>query len=399
MKHRNQFVHRSSRKRAVIAAQVCVLLVVMLGFASLTVDVGAMYNTRADLQRAADAAALAGTAAYASDDMMRVRMDGDSDSFGLVVSDATGLAQGLSFENKTLGAGGTIALLGDIRTGWIDLYSSTADVNTASLPADFNAIEVIVRRDGAEGGNGAMTLFFANIFGRGSTTLVARAVAVYDDRYGGIRIDPDTHMLPFTIHEDAFEQDLANGGDSYSWNEGGETVSNDPDGIREIRLYPYPLSGSGYTEGDGNFGILNIGTGNQGVSAEQVQIENGVTADDFVQEIGTSDLTFFDDSGSPTTYDMTGSPGLEATLKTTLSNIVGQVVGFFLHDNVILSGSNAIYTITQIRFGRVMDVRLTGNPNKRGLYIQPVSYSGSQIWIENDAPSSGGLVGRFVLAR
>ena len=78
---------------------------------------------------------------------------------------------------------------------------------------------------------------------------------------------------------------------------------------------------------------------------------------------------------------------------------MGQVVGFFLHENVVLSGSNAIYTITEIRYGRVMDIRLTGNPNQRGLFIQPVSYTGADVRIDPDAPSTGGLVGRIVLTR
>ena len=56
----------SGRARAVVAVQVMVLLVVMLGFAALTVDVGMMYNTRADLQRAADASAMAGAAVPAA---------------------------------------------------------------------------------------------------------------------------------------------------------------------------------------------------------------------------------------------------------------------------------------------------------------------------------------------
>ena len=50
---------RNSRRRGVVAVLVAVILVTLLGFAALTVDVGAMYNARAELQRSADAAALA----------------------------------------------------------------------------------------------------------------------------------------------------------------------------------------------------------------------------------------------------------------------------------------------------------------------------------------------------
>ena len=85
--------------------------------------------------------------------------------------------------------------------------------------------------------------------------------------------------------------------------------------------------------------------------------------------------------------------------KAALGEIVGDVVGFFLHDDVVLSGANATYTITEMRFGRVMDIRLTGAPAQRGLFIQPVSYAGSGVRIDHNAPSTGGLLGRLILAR
>ena len=44
------------RRRAATAVLVLVTLPVMLGMAALAIDVCVMYNTRADLQRAADAA-------------------------------------------------------------------------------------------------------------------------------------------------------------------------------------------------------------------------------------------------------------------------------------------------------------------------------------------------------
>jgi hypothetical protein len=116
-------------------------------------------------------------------------------------------------------------------------------------------------------------------------------------------------------------------------------------------------------------------------------------------EIGTSDLTFYDDAGADITYDITGSPGLEVALKAPIGDKIGDVVGFFLHDNVVLSGANAIYTITGIRYGRIMDVRLVGAPSERGVFIQPVSYTGGEVIIDPEAPSTGGLLGRIVLAR
>ena len=48
------------RRRGAAAVAVVVSLVVLLGFAALSIDLGHLYLTRAELQRTADAAALAG---------------------------------------------------------------------------------------------------------------------------------------------------------------------------------------------------------------------------------------------------------------------------------------------------------------------------------------------------
>ncbi len=398
-------LHRSlriwDRRRAVVAVQVGVTLVVLLGMAALTVDVGQLYAARTELQRAADAAALAGASAYTTDEMMRVRMGtGGGTALTNVKSWAAQRAEEFSVSNHTLGAP-TNVQADDIATGWINVNSATDPLNPGPAGKDYNAVHVMVRRSDGEGAvNGPVPLFFSGIFGMLDTDSSASAVAVFDDRFSGfVTTVPGAKILPFTIHEDAFASELAAGGDTYRWNPGSSTISSGSDGIREVRLYPYPLSGGPYEEGDGNFGVLNIGTGNQGIDAERVQIENGVAPSDFEMEIGTSDLTFKDDDGDPVTYDMTGSPGLEATLKEAIESIEGEVIGFFLHDNVILSGSNAIYTITELRFGRVMDIKLTGPPAGKGFYIQPVSYSGGGIRIDTDAPPTGGLVGLVVLAR
>jgi hypothetical protein len=369
--------------------------------AALTVDVGQLYAARTELQRASDAAALAGASAYATDEMMRIRMGtGGSTSLDLVKSTATARAEEFSTINFTLNEPTRVAP-GDIRTGWINVSSATEPMQTSPAARDYNAVEVLVRRDrGASAVNGPVPLFFSGIFGKLYTDSSASAVAVYDDRVSGFNSTvPGVKLLPFTIHEDAFNSELAAGGDSYQWNEPSGPISRAADGIREVRLYPYPLSGSGYSAGDGNFGVLNIGTGHQGVSAERVQIENGAAPSDFEMEIGTSQLVFRDDYGAPVSYDMTGSPGLEATLASSIETLLGEVVGFFLHNNVVLSGSNAIYTIAELRFGRVMDIRLTGPPPLRGFFIQPVSYAGGGVIIDVDAPPTGGLVGLIVLAR
>ena len=49
------------------------MLPAIVGFAALTIDLGILYSTKADLQNAADAAALAGVSAYTTDAMWALR--------------------------------------------------------------------------------------------------------------------------------------------------------------------------------------------------------------------------------------------------------------------------------------------------------------------------------------
>ena len=58
----------NQKRRAVVVVQVAVIMGVLIGAAAFSVDVGVMYNTRGDLQRAADAAALAAAEAMSNGD-------------------------------------------------------------------------------------------------------------------------------------------------------------------------------------------------------------------------------------------------------------------------------------------------------------------------------------------
>jgi hypothetical protein len=388
------------RRKSAVLVIVAVSMVVLIGFAAIVADVGIMYNARQDLQRTADASALAGVSALVGDEMMKVIMGtSDAGTFPAIQQNIVSRSQDIHKINPFLNGGQVVAEPEDIKYGFINIYSGTSPIDTGALPEDHNAVYVISRKEAGHT-NGTMPLFFAAIFGKHSTDISASAVAAFDTRYERFIVDTPgaANVLPFTIHEDAYEQEYNYGEDNYSCEH--ETVSRSPDGIREIRLYPYPLSGSGYTEGDGNFGVLNIGTENQGIDAERVQIENGVSGEDFYNEIGTDELFFENEYGESITYDMTGSPGLEATLKDAIEAKIGDVIGFFTHNQVILSGSNAIYTITSLKFGRIMDIRLTGPPNQKGFYIQPVIYSGGGIKIDPERESYGrGEIGRIVLVR
>ena len=116
-------------RRAVVAVQVAVLFSVLVGFAALVIDVGAMYNVRADLQRTADASALAGASIYTSDDMMRIRMGtADSSLLGTIILTGQDRATQYSLVNPSLGTTTTYVSTQDLVAGWLNLASSTGPI-------------------------------------------------------------------------------------------------------------------------------------------------------------------------------------------------------------------------------------------------------------------------------
>ncbi len=374
-----------SRRRGIVAVQVGVMLAVLLGAAAMTIDVGQIYAARGELQRAADAAALAGVTALTTDDMMDVR--NGAGSLDGVVGEAISRSNTISILNKTLNDATHIET-GDILTGEINLNSGTDPLDTGAAATDYNAVQVTVHRN-ANGSNGQVPLFFSGVFGRFYSDSIATATAAFDDRFLGFDFDvPGGGIAPFTISRTIYEQSLISGSDNYSYDEASDTISSSSDGTREFKLYPH------LDDAAGNFGMLNIGNVGQGTAEEIIQIEDGVTAAQVESEIGTSDPVF---DGS--VYNMTGSPGLVASMENTIQPMVGQVIGFFLHEGAVLGGSNAVYDITDLKFGRIMHAQISGNPATRGIYIQPVSYVGNGVRTSPTAPSTNGELGRIVLVR
>jgi len=378
------------RRRGAVAAQVLVCSTVILGMGALVIDVGKLHLARTELQCAADSAALAGASAY-------------FDNAGLVQNTARGAlarerAQEFSDANWTLGAP-TVLAAGDIVTGTLDL-SNPASLLDTSGTRRFNAVQVLVRRT-AGSSNGSIAYSFAWIFGYSDGGAVAGATAAFDDRFGGYVETEDYGLLmPFSVHKNLYEQALVSGADKFSYDAVLEQVDGTPDGVREVPICALlDELGASSPDGAGNFGLLNIGTGNQGDAALEAQVREGVALSDLELEIGTTEMRFVADDGQPNTYAITGSPGLKVAMSDAVESRVGQVVGFFIHDLVTDPGSNAVYRIVDMRFGRVMHVDTQGNPHHRRVVVQPVAYTGPGVIVITNAPSSNGQVGRLRLVR
>lgn len=158
-------VTEGPRKRGAVVVNVAILLVVLLGFAALTVDVGVMYNTRADLQRAADAAALAAAS--------RLTEFGGEDPAEKARQTALEYVNSNPVFGKTL----TLDLESDVTLGRAVYDEETGEYDFTPTDVLPEAVRVRVRHTGSSP-NGSVPLFFARIFGKEDTNMWASALAI-----------------------------------------------------------------------------------------------------------------------------------------------------------------------------------------------------------------------------
>lgn len=376
------------RKGAVIV-MVAVLLMVLLGCAALAVDIGYLYVARAELQRTADAAAMAGAQAMGRD---------SSTPFGeyLYPEDIYSQAESYALFNQAAQQDVVLDRNADIIIGFLaNPQDRSAAIQIVSLD-QANAVQVIARRSANTGGE--IPLFFAPLWGINSSSVSASAIAVLDDRFYAYRGD---NGMPFTLDENTWNDQIVqgNGPDTYGYDTQTQSISNSPDGVPEVKLFPEKTKGKGGgNAGAGNFGLLHIGSGSNGVPNLRDQITNGISQDDFVEMTGEPMVKFYNyESGTAVTYSINGDPGIKAGIEDAIQGKVGQVVGIFINNGVSGTGANTSYNVISIRFVRVMNVNLNGND--KAIMIQPVSYYGQGVLTSPNVPSTDKLIGNLELVR
>jgi hypothetical protein len=184
----------SFQRRASVVVYTTVSLTAMVGMAALAVDVSMMYTAKAELQRAADAAALAAAAELVNSD------PDEREALALQVAEA------YAAENPVLGAGAGLDSPGDVEFGKAvyDEYSGRFAFDPGGEPTD--AVRVTVKRPSG-GDAGPIQFAFARIFGydtkdmqaRAAAVLVPRDIAVVIDLSGSMNDDSELrHYRPYT---------------------------------------------------------------------------------------------------------------------------------------------------------------------------------------------------------
>ncbi len=357
---RSTSIHpRGNARRAAIAVYVAICVTFVIGFAALAIDIGMLYTTQAEMQRAADSAAMAAAWELLGEE----RLLGEGYE-GYLCELARDSAVSAAARNPVLRSEPMVHWDEDVDIGYLnDLTYVDDPVFTDGIPP--NAIRIRIRRDSERGGS--ISLYFARFLGADSKDLMIEAVAGFADGIVGYEVTDlsgNAQLLPFALHTDSWSGLLDGSvsvGDNYSYDPDTGTVSPGSDGVLELNLYP----GAGANQlPPGNYGTVDIGSNNNSSADIARQILYGVNADD---------LSYFGGQlllGEDGTLLLNGDTGLSAGFKDELEDIKGQPRAIPIFSQVSGNGNNAMYTVVGFAGIRIMNVKFTGPMSQKELIIQ-----------------------------
>jgi Flp pilus assembly protein TadG len=202
---------KSQARKGVIAPLTAVLLIPVLGMMAFSVDAGYLVMARAELQNAADSAAMA-----AAEQLQPYYVQYYTPGAAQATVYLNAVASGTRFAQTYTGfhrAGGVANLVidtaNDLKFGYQDAYTPFQ----SPPPAGYfpNTVEVTLRLDGGQTTNPQINLFFGPVLGVKTATMTAVARATI---YTGDLSDftgPDLNLLPATLDLQIWQSFVATG--------------------------------------------------------------------------------------------------------------------------------------------------------------------------------------------
>jgi Flp pilus assembly protein TadG len=357
MRRNRQFLRK--HRRGTIAIMSAILAIVLIGMVAFSVDIGYVLSAKEELQRSADASALAACWEYG-----QKLADGYSSTSAASSARSTAVQYGLL--NQVTNNGMTVdpnsgnSAEGDVVLGYIADFSNSSSPFQTDDPSKYNAVRVRMHKQESE--NGEVPYFFARIFGLSGQVLHSTATAGIVRNINGFQTPSDgsnVDILPFALDITTWNNLISgNSTDEWRWDENCEHSVPGTDGLVEVNLYP---QGTG---SPGNRGTVDIGGCNNSTSDIARQILEGVSPDDLSHHGGKLE---FDESGK---LYLNGDTGISAGVKDELTSIIGDPRTIPVFESVSGNGNNANYTIVKWQGIRIMDVKLTGPMSKKHVTIQ-----------------------------
>ena len=344
---------QSSRKRrGNIIVFSAVLMVFLFGLMAFSVDIGMALVNRAEMQRAADASAIAAVNELLDQQMLNPQgMQSEAD------------AQKVAVQFASLNTVGTLSPYVPANDIEIGVMADRADADSPMLPGNgqSNAVRVKVRR--TEQVNGETPYFFAPVFGHSGVAQEVQATATYISAFRGFGVAShggNLGILPFALDDetwDALKNERTS--DDWTWDPHAKTISPGADGIFEVNLFPQD------TGAPGNRGTVDIGHNGNSTADIKRQILEGISPEDMDHHGGKLE---FDSNGE---LELNGDTGISAAVKAQLETVKGQPRIIPVFKEVAGNGNNANYKITKFVGVRIMEVQLTGKMSKKRVIVQP----------------------------
>jgi Flp pilus assembly protein TadG len=363
-------------------------MIVLMAMVTFAVDIGYVSMVRSELQRTADATALAAAGHLYDKDALRGAPN-YSEEIALARTEADNYASSndVAKTEMYLPAGTS----GDFVIGNLESVAYPVEVTPSTISP--NAVKVMLRRDDVA--NGPIALFFGPLLGRPTQEVTAQSIAYYETGikgFKGTENTPNPSILPYTMLYSDWDAIMANpslGSDIFKYDSVNRIVSYGSDNIPEMKLFPLASSsgkkGGGITPG--NFGTLDIGSSNNSTNDLARQILEGQNA---------YDMSFFPNNtlelGPDGTVTLNGDTGVSAGVKDELAAIKGQPRVLPLYSTVNGNGNNANFVIVRFVGVTIVDVKLTGSLSSKYVMIQPT-------YVVDPTAVSGGTDGttsRFV---
>lgn len=343
---------------------------------AFAVDLGYINLARTELQRSADAAAIAAAWELVDEDALT----GYENPWQLEYQVQTKASQyaalnKVTTEQPTLG-------VGDVVTGYLaNPFGPNSEI-VQGTGNPLNAVQVRVRK--TAGQNGEIPLFFARMLGINQTSCQAEATAALLNNIRGFSTPSsgcNLMLLPFALKLDTWQGRDTYGTDDWGWDSVNHEVTPTGDGIPEVNLFPQE------TGSPGNSGTIDIGSSNNSTADIARQIVEGISPAELAYHGGKLEL---DCSGS---LSLNGDTGISAGVKDELASIIGQRRIIPLFSQVSGPGNNAQYTIVCFAGVRIMEVKLTGNMSGKRVMVQPAC-----ILAQGAIPADGAALSQFVFS-
>lgn len=386
MKHLSD---RSLKRRGAVVPLAALLMTVLMGMLAFSVDVGYIASVKAELQNAADSAALAGAEQLQSL-YVQYHSPGATNQ-STIYSTATtnnGSASPIATAERFASynqAGGVFLQVpdSDVSIGFNDGTNPITSASTTNFP---NTVTVTTRRDNVS--NGPLGLFFGKIFGVNTVNLTATASAtifsgdgtslqiIYDA--SGNALPVNAHILPVALDVNVWNQYVATG-QSPDGN-----IYNGPNGNPQLQVYPFA------TNTPGSFGLLDVGQPSNSTPAFRNWIDDGSTPNDISYLLNNNLLPVSPSAPEPWKC----GPGLKSTLLSNFQSQIGAPNLIPLFTPVSTSpyvaasgnGQNATYAI--IGFVGVTISQATGDGNNNmNISIQPAAIVDPTLVINNASPA------------